>query len=186
MALELDLLLRTGRARDVLEWTSPEVSGALGEGSYHFLRAQAAAALGDYALAEEECAQLATRGQGPEAVAQRNLMALLIGQTVLDEYPGARPAGCLPWRAYRQAEFRSRLSTLVWNMKQEANAHVLWGLVALEAGESGQAESAFRRALGVWKDEAAAASGAGVDFNARPVAQGALSWLAEANRKEMR
>src|SRR5262249_3341597 len=84
MALELDLLLRTGRARDVLEWAGPELSGGLGEGAYHFLRAHAATALGDYAIGEEEFAQLATRAQGTGPAPPRELMALSIGQAVLD------------------------------------------------------------------------------------------------------
>src|SRR5262249_12561608 len=57
MALELELLLRTGRPNDVLDWTGPEQKARLGA-PYHWIRAQALAASGDYALAEEECKQL--------------------------------------------------------------------------------------------------------------------------------
>src|SRR5262249_49376401 len=61
MALELQLLLETGRAKEVREWTDPGQKEVLGA-SYHWLRIQALAAEGDYALAEDECMQLASDG----------------------------------------------------------------------------------------------------------------------------
>src|SRR5262249_26793163 len=48
MLLQLELMLGTGRARDVRDWTAPEQKAALGS-AYHWLRAQAMAALGEYA-----------------------------------------------------------------------------------------------------------------------------------------
>src|SRR5262249_53733164 len=41
MALELELLLRTGRTREVRQWTGPDQKAALGTAAYHWLRAQA-------------------------------------------------------------------------------------------------------------------------------------------------
>ena len=58
-----------------------------------------------------------------------------------------------------------------------ANANVFRGLLALEEGNLDDAEVAFRLALAMWQDEAAAPSGSGLEFNARPVAQAALRWL---------
>ena len=65
MELELELLLKTGRAKEVLDWTTPEQKEGLREG-YHWLRARAEASLGNYGRAEEECTQLSrTLASGP-------------------------------------------------------------------------------------------------------------------------
>src|SRR5205807_8928 len=59
LRLEVDLLLRTGRSKDVESWVSAEHEGALGASDYHWVRARASAASGDYDLAVMECNQLA-------------------------------------------------------------------------------------------------------------------------------
>jgi len=51
MGLELELMLKTGRAKNVRGWTGTEQEAALGSSSYHWLRAYALAALGDYSRA---------------------------------------------------------------------------------------------------------------------------------------
>jgi hypothetical protein len=177
MELELTLLLRTGRARDVRDWTTdPKQTAALGERTYHALRAQALAALGDYAAAEEEYARrgAGARSQGQEG--PRGAMALTVGQAMLHEEPPG-PAPQLPWRGLRQIEFRSRVAGIARRLRQEADVAVLRGLLLLEEGEIGWAKEAFRTALACWKDEAAAASGGGLDFSGRPIAQDCLRWL---------
>jgi tetratricopeptide (TPR) repeat protein len=182
MAMELELLLKTGRAKDVWEWTTPEQESALGASSYHWLRAQALAALGDYALAEEECEQLITQGRGEESSPPWEVMALLIGQTVLDEQPVGASVALLPFRAVDRMKSLNRVAGLAKDMRQVANANVCRGLLLLEEGAVEEAEVSFRLALALWKDEAAAASGAGLDFNARPIAQGCLRWLSEDDK----
>jgi hypothetical protein len=47
----------------------------------------------------------------------------------------------------------------------------------LEEGDIDEAEVMFRTALALWKDDAAATSGAGLDFASRAIAQGYLAWL---------
>ncbi len=174
MALELELLLRTGRAWDVRDWTKPEQKAALGATQYHWLRAQALAALGDYARAEEELEEL---GQGEEPWQARQGMALLIGEAIL----GGGPAGAswfdLPWRARGRMQAFNRIATLTAGLKRWANANVIRGLLALEQGAVDEADVAFRLALSLYRDESAAVSGGGLDFNARPVAEAALGWL---------
>jgi hypothetical protein len=44
----------------------------------------------------------------------------------------------------------------------------------MESGNDRQAARHFRDALGLWRDEAAVASGAGLDFVGRTLAQGYL------------
>jgi tetratricopeptide (TPR) repeat protein len=178
MALELGLLLRTGRVKEVREWTGEEQTSDmqkadLGPKTYHWLRAQAFAGSGDYALAEEELSQLAAGGRPRGPIGPRQNMALVISQTVLYEKPGP---GSVPYfflLTFRRAQFLGR------HLQQEADATVLRGLLLLEEGEVDEAETAFRLALALWKNRAAVAAGAGMDFGGRGVAQGCLEWLEE-------
>jgi hypothetical protein len=183
MTLELKLLLRTGRAKDARDWTGPEHKEALGAAVYHWLRAQALAACGDYALAREECAELGRAlsfgDKAGEPIRFRDVMALVVGQAALDERVGE---GCLPYqlqRAFTRQQANARIADLALSLKRGADVQVLEGLLALEEGEVEEAEVAFRVALAVWHDRAAAASGAGLDFNGRPVAEACLAWLGE-------
>jgi tetratricopeptide (TPR) repeat protein len=180
MELELELLLTTGRPQDVRDWTSPEQEAALGPASYHWLRVRALAACGDYAPAEEECAQMLSSpaageddGPGP----WRAEMALRVGQAVLDE---ASLGGLLPsalHRARTRPEFRYRAFDLARSLQQEADVRVMRGLLALEEGQLAEAEADFRLALGLWRNEEAFASGGGLDFGGRVIAQDCLEWL---------
>jgi hypothetical protein len=180
MELELGLLLATGRPKQVCDWTQPEQQVALGAASYHWLRAQAFAASGDYARAEAECEEMGPfaseePAEGPSRL--QRMAAALIGQAVLDEQPGAGSAPALAWGARRRAEFGNRLAGLTAALREEANAAVFRGLLALEEGRVDEAEVAFRLALAVSRNEPAAAEPDGVEFNGRVVAQICLEWL---------
>jgi tetratricopeptide (TPR) repeat protein len=180
MAMELELLLRTGRARDVRDWLEPEKKAVLGT-SYHWMRTQALAALGEYDLAREECNEFAgSLGEsepGREPARHREIMAGLIGQRVLGEHPGKTSFFDAFWKTAERMQYRVRLEELVKNLKREADVIVLRGLLALEEGNVDEAEIAFREALSFWKDAATAASGGGLDFNGRIIAQACLEWL---------
>jgi tetratricopeptide (TPR) repeat protein len=180
VGLELELLLKTGRPEDVLEWIGPEHKAALGA-SWFWLRAQALAASGDYALAQEECNQLtrflAAGPGGAGSLPIRGVMALLTARRVLAEQPGTRSPFALLRQATDRPEFHGRLANLAQRLKREANMTVFRGLLALEEGEVEEAEIAFRQALTLWKDSPTAASGGGLDFNGRAIAQGCLEWL---------
>jgi hypothetical protein len=183
MVLELDLLLRTGRPLDVYAWAGPEQKAALRQMPYHWLRAQALAASGDYAPAEEECERLAEAGRGGGTGAQlREMMALLTAEAVLSEQPPALPWSRLAWQVEGRGKFQARFSGLAKALSDEANANTMRGLLLLEEGNADEAEVAFRLALALWKDAAAVSSGAGLDFKARPIAQGYLPWLTADDR----
>jgi hypothetical protein len=175
MGLEIELLLRTGRAKDVLEWIGPDQKAALGPAAYYTPRVQALAASGEYLRAQEECA-LAAGEQVPPARA-REVMALLIGQAVLQANPEGGSVPSLLWQIFPMLQFRSRIANLARTLTQQADVSVLQGLIALEEGEVDEAKVYFQAALQLWKHEAAAASGTGLDFNGRVVAQGCLEWL---------
>jgi tetratricopeptide (TPR) repeat protein len=182
MALELELLLRTGRAKDVLKWLGPDQAAALGASAANALRVRALMALGDYALAREELNRAS--GEQSQGLRFRDLMALMVGQGVLDANPAPE---CLPsraWQTFLMIQVGNRASLLAQSMRQEADLSVLRGLIALEEGDVDKAEAAFRSALAWWKDEAAAASGSGLDFRGRVIAQQCLEWLERARRKD--
>src|SRR5262249_3924524 len=122
MLLELELLLRTGRAKEVRDWLSPEHKAALGAASYHWLRAQALAASGGYALAEKECEQLTLDGRGRAGASAYQGMALLLGQAVLDEQPAVASWADVPRRALSQVKVHNGLADLANALSREANA----------------------------------------------------------------
>jgi hypothetical protein len=170
LALEADLLLRTGRAQAVRDWTDPNHKDALGDFAYHWLRGRAFAALGDYASAHGELVQLKALAGNPSAPPPR-VLAALVAKQVLAEQPVNSQVPHLLLRGFREAEFRSHVGHLLRQMRQDADANVLLGLLALEQGEPDEATVRFRLALGVWR------SGAGLDFPGRVVAEGCLPWL---------
>jgi tetratricopeptide (TPR) repeat protein len=177
MMMQLELLLRSGAAKKVHELTLPEHVPALGPTSYHWLRIQALAASGEYALAQEECDHLAANARGQESAPTRDVIALLIGQAVLDGQPAAVSTPHLAWRFLERIKFENRVTGLLKNLKEEANARVFRGLLALEEGDVVQADVAFRLALALWENDAVPAARTGVDFKTRAIAQGYLRLL---------
>jgi hypothetical protein len=182
-AMELELLLRTGRPRDVWKWTgelSPEHKAVLGE-SYHWLRVQALAASGDYALAREECNQMSPfaasspHGQTPARV--REIMALMVVQRVLHEQSGGGSLPELLLLNYDRFQFRNNVGAFALRMSSDAEETVLRGLLALEVGDIDEAEIAFRVALSYWKSADSATTGGGLEFKGRVVAEGYLELL---------
>jgi hypothetical protein len=180
MGMELELLLRSGRPKDVWHWTgelSPENKALLGE-SYYWMRIQALAASGDYALAQQECNDMARAiAAGPDPVRVREIMALLVGRRVFVEQASGGTLPELLLLTHDRFEFRVRLDGLAQSLRRDAEITVLRGLLALEEGDTEEAEIAFRTALSYWKDADTANSGAGLDFRGRAVAQGYLELL---------
>ena len=185
MLLELELLLGTGRASEVRDWTEPQHKEALGT-AYHWLRAQGMASLGDYAQARQECDALAAAlepagEQGDVTV--REIIASLAARSVLEGMPawGGLPpflrSAMSRWEmGMRLVRLAGVLRRQAGVLRRQADTWVLRGVLALEQGEVGNAEDAFRQALALWKD------GAGLDFNGRPAAQGYLALLEAARR----
>jgi hypothetical protein len=165
--------------KDAVEWTDVEQQSVMGPLASHWLRARALAAWGDYALAQEELAQL-TSGQGQDPNDLRNGLAMAAGMAILEEQPTS--SGSLLhqlWQANSRAAFRGRADHLKESLRFQADLTVLRGLLALEEGDMDEAEISFQLALRLWKDEATAASGGGLDFGGRVVAQDCLQWLSQ-------
>ena len=178
LLLELELLLGTGRAWEVQEWTEERHKGALGR-TYHWFRAQAFAALGDYNRALQECQALATTLQpgGVRTDAEASeVIAGLVCAALLESVPTGTGLFAFLRQATVRAENLSRLANLTRSLSRQADVWVLRGLLALELGELAEAEDAFRQALDLWQE------GKGVDFNGRPIAETYLDFLEAARR----
>jgi tetratricopeptide (TPR) repeat protein len=188
-ALELELLLRTGRPDAVRDWLGPEHLNMVGGASnYHWLRVQALAAAGDYEAARRACEDLAGTlgpgGPGQSKDRTRNILAATVGQRILSELGAGASLPDLIRQAYDRSEFLRQVGGIAQTLRREADVSVLRGLLALEEGATDEAEIAFRKALVYWKNEEAAATGAGLDFNGRPIAETCLHWLEEARAGE--
>jgi hypothetical protein len=184
MVLELELLLQSGRARDVGEWMGAEVKAMMRPDQFHELRCLALAATGEYARAEEECTQLTremvSRLGGRGSFGFRDVMSLLIGQAVLDNQPAGKNWPELFVRSAVSKEFRRRVLQYADDLRRGAKAKVLRGLLCLEEGEVVEAELDFREALDLWGSTASADSGRGLDFSGRDAAEGYLQLLESA------
>lgn len=175
--LELDLLLRTGRPAEVLEWAVPEVRGSIGERSYRWSRAQAHAALGEYDAADGELAAMA--GPGGRFVAPGDAGAFiggLVGKAVLDDRPGPADAPHALWRALRRSDFQTQIADVAQRLGLQADMTVVRGAVALEAGDVARAGAAFRAALAFAPDRVWWGGGE-LEFGGRRIAWAALDLL---------
>jgi tetratricopeptide (TPR) repeat protein len=175
MAMELEMLLNTGQAEEVLEWSEPEHETALGRSLYHSMRVQALASVGDYDGAQEE-AKLAL-GRRPEETPLRDAMGFLIGGAVLAETPTAEALPGWLWRVFPMIQVSAGVSDLAGKIRQEADFAVLRGVMHLEQGNVDEADTLFRLALDNFKDERSALDGSGIDFSGRIVAQTCVEWL---------
>jgi hypothetical protein len=172
--LELELLLRTGRAEDVRDWSGAGgLKEALGTDTYHWLRTQALAALGEYAAADDELTEAAGE-EGPAPGPAVAVFAALAGRALLDEQPGGFGPPAVFSRAYGRMAFWSGVGQAVARLAERADAATLRGLLALEAGDVERAQAAFRAALACSPD---VPEGGGLDFKGRPVAREALGLL---------
>jgi hypothetical protein len=187
--LELQLLLNCGRpaeVRAVRDRMTAQYKAVLGERAYHWLAAQLAAADGDYTQADRELAALQSPLVAvPELrvgrVPIRAAVALGLGALLLD----AASPGPLPLSGDR-ARATAPFHRLAAELRSLADAQVLQGALALEAGECGRAEGHFRAALAFWRSEADAAAGGGLDFGGRPAAEGWLALLRAARNPQVR
>jgi hypothetical protein len=157
---QLDLMMRAGQSyevRDVLK----------AEPGLHWIKSCAAAGCGDYAEADAELDRESERFRRFPNVPMpvRSVVDFHVAGAVL-----TRPFSAI----YFQPPALRVLAMADELLRQEANRQVLRGLLALEAGEVEAARPHFRTALQTWGSDSAAAAGGGLDFPARPIAQGML------------
>jgi tetratricopeptide (TPR) repeat protein len=182
--MQLELMLQAGRAYEVRAWLEPEHEAVLGFEPYHALQARAAAACGDYAAADAELDRLSeelrqVRLPPERVVPVRSAVALRVGDAVLTRpVPGAGPAG-LAGSVFQQFNALQPLRGPTDLLRREANLRVVRGLLALESGDVDTARAHFRAALEVWGSDGQAATGAGLEFPARTIAEQELRLLEE-------
>jgi tetratricopeptide (TPR) repeat protein len=157
-ALELQLLLSTGRTREVREWMEPEQAPHLGRANYYWIQALLAAARGDYTQAGQDLRRVApARVNLPlpyplplillRDIPPRQAIALLAGQLVQEELAKQPLVPRMGWKLFRQNVFE-----LAATQRQLASLTVLGGLLALEQGESEEAARLLRRGIELWDD----------------------------------
>lgn len=182
---QLDLMMQAGQSYDVLEVLKPKDQKPIDFFKYprlEWFKVAAAASCGDYAEADAELERgsvsLRRLGLSPKLVAPvRSAVAFHVARAVLTRPPRAAGAAGLSSALRFQFEGLYRLELPAKMLRQEADRQVLRGLLALEAGTVEKAGRHFRAALDVWGSESAAATGAGLDFPARPIAQQMLRQL---------
>jgi hypothetical protein len=181
MALEVELLLRTGSPEKVRDWTGPEHQVMLSTSSYHWEKAQAFAAMGDYVNARKSIEAVSqTLAMAPgvaKPVEFQEMMSKIIAERVLTEFSGHNSIFDLSRLGFDRAEFLNRISLISKSLQRQADLLVLQGLILLEAGAVKDAVSKFREALSFWKDAQTAASGGGLEFHGRATAQTYLEWM---------
>ena len=174
--VELELLLRLGRLHDVRDWVKPEAREFLGDTPYLEAVVQLEAASGDYRLADADLSDMievlhAAQGPADKAIPPRTALAMGVGNALLQSLT---VDGALVYTAHTGLNFPKIIDiarVMTGLIVQEANVTALRGALALESGEVKQAEQDFHDALSVWGDDARAASGAGLDFDARFLAE---------------
>jgi hypothetical protein len=191
--LQLELMLRLGRAPEVLAWLESEHEALLGFSTYHWLRTQAEAACGDYAGADQELEHLSDGVRRMNVTAKTALpIRCVVAQRAADAVlsrpsPGAGYAA-LAGSLFFQFDAFLPLPGAAGLLRQEADLRVLRGLLAVEAGSVEAAREHFHAALDVWGKVDAGGRwiphdrGAGLEFAARPIAQQLLPFLEEDGR----
>lgn len=178
--LEVDLLLRTGRPREVLEWTTPEVRGSLGDQKYHWTRAQAHLALGDYAAADFELTEMIGPGGQMAAATSVGLeMAPVVGKNILDGVPKGGVLADATWFMISRLDLERRAVELAQTLTLQANMVTLRGVIAFEAGSIEASRAHLTQALSLTPSRYGSGQ---LDFNGRRVAWDLLSILDSFNR----
>ena len=177
MALEVDLLLRLGRADEVLAWLNPaEHEGFLPPDMFHWFRVKAAAAVGNYSEACQEAVYL-TQGQSRLALPMAPSMALAIARDGLDRLAGPGNGVSAIWNQLPPNDLDSQLSTMLRRWRLEMNGFAVLGLLSLERGDAVEGQRALRESLALSPVVVPQGSGSALDFPARRLARAVLESL---------
>jgi tetratricopeptide (TPR) repeat protein len=185
LQLQVEALLFTGRAADVLDWVAPSHREAIGAIAYHWARARAAACVGAYAefdIQMRELRELLTNipaGNGVLIPLQipivRGLGHVVLDGAIVPSNPGQFQLGTIG-----QREAMDQIRRLSNGLRQGAKGDVLRGLLALEQGDITRAERLCRDAIRLWTGPQQVERGEGLDFTGRSVAEQLLQLLQAA------
>jgi hypothetical protein len=167
MKLELDLLLRTGRATSVRNWAdgSPEWQGSLGPEAYYWIVAQAAATEGNYKIALDRLGEMVS-GDAGLLIDRKTViagLAQIAGKSILSESFDVSNWSHATYLAISRESFGTGTTQAITTLSRQSDIVTLRGLLALEAGDIASAEAAFEQVVGYLNDEY-------FDFKARPIA----------------
>jgi tetratricopeptide (TPR) repeat protein len=186
MALELELLLHTGRVKDVREWPNPEgAKDYLGANTYREIQIQLEAASGNYQQAEDnleemiEEAHAIKESQGARLPIRAG-MAIAAMQSILLAQPQNGYQTFLFNTTFNYPSILQNVAKMTASLRREADLTTLRGMLELECGEIAQARKDLHDALSLWGDEATTAGGGGLEFPARPIAQDCQKLLDKA------
>jgi tetratricopeptide (TPR) repeat protein len=161
--MELDLLLIVGRIEEAREWMGSSLEAELGSDNYHRLRVKLEAADGNYQACDEELAQMAA---ALDRRVPREMIGSRLGQILLEAPWQKQSVAKLLVNRLQTTELLEHLKVFGADIRQQAEAEMLRGALALERGDVSRAESFLRRALNI-----------GGDATERSAAQGMLDWL---------
>jgi hypothetical protein len=194
--LELKLLLLTGQASKVESWTAPILNvlpDVIGAMEHSITQAQVAATLGNYQLADEYLQKMLVKnvdlvGFGQKPLPPSQVVATLAGMALAQElaphwWPlppfnreeldliAQNPFGT----SFKSTRLLSQTLPRLLDMQRNSSIETLRGVLALERGETAEAEARFRAAL----DFVGAGSTLqpGIDFPGRKIAAGYLQLL---------
>jgi tetratricopeptide (TPR) repeat protein len=178
--LELDLLLWAGRVRDVRNWLDSGLENTIGAVTYREIAACLAAATGNYRDASQQMRgvaaallQVSSRLPTPRTQASSDVTRALLATQFVGGNFGAQSHQFL----VRQG-LLVEVEQITGSLGREANALVVAGLLALEAGEVAEAESLLAQALTLWQNREGVVHEGRLDFAGRPVAQDCLALIA--------
>ncbi len=176
----------TGRLHEARTWPQKDVAmDYLGPLPFLAIQVQLAAASGNYDEADADLAKmidatLGPGGQGIDAIPPRTSMIVAVMQALLEAEPQDGNQAYLIRTGLFFPEILVKMQQMAAGIREEANLTTLRGALALESGEVKPAEQLFHDALSVWGDDARAASGAGLDFEARFLAEAGKNALKRA------
>lgn len=174
LQLEIQLLLFTGAADRVAQWTVPELLNSVDAKQHHWTRLQALGALGEYGSARKEAQFLAFPFDTDESKQPPRVLAgLVIGQAVLEGLDLNWGVGGGVSLAFSSQLAYRKFEGLAEDLRGESDGLALGGLMAVEAGENGIARSLFQEAMLVYSN----AQDSGWDFSSRTMCEYFLTQL---------
>ncbi len=145
--LELQLLLTAGRVKELLDWTEwfdPQQEAKLGRFPFRWLQTQLAAALGNYAQADEQLQQLSFDRIDVPGLGMRNVPVTTAAAAVVAKYVLDSAQLCLKDDV---RTFLGRVEDLALHIPRHAEVLLMRGMLAMEWGETAYAARLFRQAL---------------------------------------
>jgi hypothetical protein len=113
----------------------------------------------------------------------RSDLALLVGRMLLEGHCQRESPAQLVLVPLNRRRYWDHSLTILDLLREQSDILVLRGLLAQERNRDREATRYFREALDMWQSDAAIASGSGLDFNGRVLAQRGLRLVDKTKEK---